>query len=349
MRRIRVGVLGATGTVGQRFVQMLDGHPWFELAVVTGSERTAGRCYGEAVTWHLGGDVPEYARGLTLSPTEPGVDCEVVFSALPSESASEAEPAFAAAGYRVFSNASSHRMDPDVPLVVPYVNPEHLAAVEEQRKRRGWPGFILTNPNCSSIPFAMALKPLHERFGVRRASVVTMQAISGAGYPGVPSYDIMGNVVPYIPGEEEKVESEPLKLLGEWRGSGFELADIGLSAQCHRVPVREGHLLAVSMELAREVAREQILAAWGEWRPRVLGLGLPSAAERPLVYRDRPDRPQPAKDVWESGGMGEVLGRLRPCPLLGWKFNALGHNTVLGAAGCSILNAELYFATTEGR
>ncbi len=347
MRRVKVGVLGATGTVGQRFVELLDGHPWFEVTALAGSERTQGRLYGEAVQWHLGADVPAYARGMRLQPGKPGLDCEVVFSALPSEAAGSLEPLFAAAGYKVFSNASSYRMALDVPLMVPYLNPEHLAAIPVQQARRGWKGFILTNPNCVSIPLAMALAPLHSRFGVRRALVTTMQAISGAGYPGVPSYDILGDVVPYIGGEEQKVETEPLKLLGSWEGEAFRYADIALSAQCHRVPVREGHLLAVSMELGQALPEEDVLSAWQEWRPDMLGMRLPSAPDVPLIYRSEADRPRPGRDAMTASGMGAVLGRLRPCPLLGWKFNVLGHNTVLGAAGCSLLNAELYFASVE--
>lgn len=347
MRRIRVGVIGAAGTVGQRFIQLLEGHPWFELTALGGSERTQGQRYGDAVAWHLGESAPGYAQELVLQRSEPGLDCEVVFSALPSESAQTVEPELAAAGYKVFSNASSYRMAPDVPLMVPYINPQHLDAIPAQQQNRGWSGFIVTNPNCSSIPLAMALKPLHERFGVERALAVTMQAISGAGYPGVPSYDILGNVIPYIGGEEEKVETEPLKMLGEWSGSSFHTPPVTISAQCHRVPVREGHLLAVSVQLAAETSSEAILAAWRDWRPAVLDMRLPSAPERPLVYRTECDRPQPLKDVMAFDGMGAVLGRLRECPLLGWKFNALGHNTVLGAAGCSLLNAELYFARSE--
>lgn len=347
MRRIKVGVLGATGTVGQRFVELLDGHPWFEVSVLAGSGRTEGRRYGEAVQWHLGADVPRYAREMELLACEPGLDCEVVFSALPTEAARALEPLFAAAGYKVFSNASPFRMALDVPLMVPYVNPEHLAAIPVQQARRGWPGFILTNPNCSAIPLAMGLAPLHARFGVRRALVSTMQAVSGAGYPGVPSYDILGDIVPYIGGEEEKVETEPLKLLGSWEGEAFRYADVTVSAQCHRVPVREGHLLAVSVGLGEAVTEHDVLSAWREWRPDVLAMDLPSAPEAPLVYRAEPDRPRPGRDAMAANGMGAVLGRLRPCPLLGWKFNVLGHNTLLGAAGCSLLNAELYFASVE--
>lgn len=346
MRRIKVGVLGAAGTVGQRFVELLEAHPWFELTALAGSERTEGKRYGEAVQWHLGSDPPKYARDMVLLPAEPGLDCEVVFSALPSEAASTLEPLFAAAGYKVFSNAGSYRMEIDVPLIVPYVNPDHLAAIPFQQERRRWSGFIVANPNCATIPLVMALAPLQSRWGVRRALVSTMQAISGAGYPGVPSYDILGDVVPYIGGEEHKVETEPLKLLGHWNGLTFEYAAIGLSAQCHRVPVREGHLLAVSLELGEQVREAEILSAWVEWQPDVLGMNLPSVPEQPLVYRTEPDRPRPLKDAMTASGMGAVLGRLRPCPLLGWKFAALGHNTVLGAAGCSLLNAELYFAST---
>lgn len=346
MRRVSVGVLGAAGTVGQRFVEMLDAHPWFEVTALAGSDRTEGKRYAEAVQWHLGGDPPEYAREMVLQASEPRLDCEVVFSALPTEAATVLEPAFAAAGYKVFSNASSYRMGLDVPLLVPYINPNHLAAIPAQQERQGWTGFIVANPNCSAIPLAMALAPLHERWGVRRALVSTMQAISGAGYPGVSSYDILGDVVPYIGGEEQKVETEPLKLLGSWSGTTFEYADMCISAQCHRVPVREGHLLAVSVELSDRVSELEIRDAWQAWSPDVLSMDLPRAPKHPLLYRTEPDRPRPGKDALAGNGMGTVLGRLRPCPLLGWKFIALGHNTVLGAAGCSLLNAELYFAAT---
>lgn len=349
MRRIRVGVVGAAGTVGQRFVQMLENHPWFEVTALAGSDRTTGQRYAEAVTWRLGGDCPEYAREMELQSCTPELPSEVIFSALPSDSAREVEPRLAAAGYKVFTNASSYRMAPDVPLMVPYVNPEHLVAATIQGQRRGWSGFILTNPNCSAVPLAVALKPLAERFGVRRVSVASMQAISGAGYPGVPSYDILGNIIPYVGGDEEKkIETETLKLLGGWSGESFEYAPITISAQCHRVPVREGHLLAISMELGENCTKEDILAAWHNWRPMALELNLPSAPKKALTYRQEHDRPQPGLDVEASRGMGAILGRLRRCPVLGWKFNALGHNTVIGAAGCSLLNAELYFASTEG-
>lgn len=345
---MRVGVLGAAGTVGQRFIQMLEKHPWFEVVALAGSERQVGREYGEVVRWQLGEDPPEYARRMILQQSEPTLECEVVFSALPSDKAAHLESRFAEAGYKVFTNAGGHRMDSDVPLMVPYINPEHLGAIPCQQQNRGWKGFILTNPNCASIPLAMALKPLHERIGVVRVLVTTMQGVSGAGYPGVPSLDILGNIVPHIEGEERKVETEPLKMLGAWGGYTFEYAPIRISAQCHRAPVRDGHLVAASVEFSQPVAERDVLDAWLEWRPDILGMDLPSSAAHPLVYRTEPDRPQPAKDLMAEGGMGTVLGRLRPCPLLGWKFNALSHNTVLGAAGCSLLNAELYFAATEG-
>lgn len=347
MSRIKVGVLGAGGTVGQRFVQLLEDHPWFEVTALAGSERTQGRAYAEVVQWHLGDDPPEYAREMVLRACEPGIDCDIVFSALPGEIAGPMETRFAAAGYKVFTNAGAHRMDIAVPLMVPYLNPEHLAAIPAQQSRHNWRGFILSNPNCASIPLAMALAPLRERFGVSRVFVTTMQAISGAGYPGVASYDILGDVVPYIGGEEQKLETEPLKILGTWNGASFESAAIQISAQCHRVPVREGHLLAISADLGADATEEGILATWREWRPAAVEMGLPSAPKRPLVYRTEPDRPRPGRDVMASDGMGAVLGRLRPCPLLGWKFSALGHNTVLGAAGCSLLNAELYVASVE--
>jgi len=257
------------------------------------------------------------------------------------------ETRFAAAGYKVFTNACAHRMDIDVPLMIPYLNPEHLAAIPAQQSRHNWRGFILSNPNCASIPLAMALAPLRERFGVSRVFVTTMQAISGAGYPGVASYDILGDVVPYIGGEEQKLETEPLKILGTWNGASFKSAAIQISAQCHRVSVREGHLLAISADLGADATEEGILATWRAWRPAAVEMGLPSAPKRPLVYRTEPDRPRPGRDAMASDGMGAVLGRLRPCPLLGWKFSALGHNTVLGAAGCSLLNAELYVASVE--
>jgi aspartate-semialdehyde dehydrogenase len=347
MSRIKVGVLGAAGTVGQRFVQLLADHPWFEVTALAGSERTQGQTYADAVQWHLGEDPPAYARKMTLQASEPGIDCEIVFSALPGEIAGPMETHFAASGYKVFTNAGAHRMDIDVPLVVPYLNPDHLAAIPAQQMRHRWSGFILSNPNCASIPLAMALAPLCERFGVPRVFVTTLQAISGAGYPGVPSYDILGDVVPYIGGEEQKLETEPLKILGTWNGVSFEQATIQISAQCHRVPVREGHLLAIAAELGTRVTADEILATWREWRPAAIEMGLPSAPKEPLVYRTEPDRPRPGKDALASGGMGAVLGRLRPCPLLGWKFSALGHNTVLGAAGCSLLNAELYVASEQ--
>ncbi|MEJ7651903.1 MAG: aspartate-semialdehyde dehydrogenase [Chloroflexia bacterium] len=251
VRKVRVGVLGAAGTVGQRFIQMLEKHPWFEVVALAGSERQVGREYGEVVRWQLGEDPPEYARRMILQQSEPTLECEVVFSALPSDKAAHLESRFAEAGYKVFTNAGGHRMDSDVPLMVPYINPEHLGAIPCQQQNRGWKGFILTNPNCASIPLAMALKPLHERIGVVRVLVTTMQGVSGAGYPGVPSLDILGNIVPHIEGEERKVETEPLKMLGAWGGYTFEYAPIRISAQCHRAPVRDGHLVAASVEFSQ--------------------------------------------------------------------------------------------------
>ena len=278
--KVKVGVLGATGAVGQRFVQMLQGHPWFEVTALCASDRNAGKRYADACTWNLRGDMPEHLRDVALQPCEPGVDCELVFSALPSSGADRIEEAFAAAGYAVCSNASSHRYDTDVPLLIPEVNPEHLGLIEIQKRNRGWDGFIATNPNCSTTHFVSALHPLHQRFGVQKVSVVTMQAISGAGYPGVSSMDIIDNVIPYIGGEEDKMEKkEPQKLLGVFDGAGIQYADIVVSAQCNRVPVRNGHLEAVSVEFRVKPTIEDVLEAWQEYRPLSVKLGLAKRAK----------------------------------------------------------------------
>jgi aspartate-semialdehyde dehydrogenase len=270
----------------------------------------------------------------------PGV--KIVFSALPGEIAGDIELEFARAGVAVFSNAKNHRMAADVPLLIPEVNADHIAAIVQQRKQRGWSGTIVTNANCSATPLVMALKPLQEQFGVRKALVTTFQAISGAGYPGVPSYDILDNIIPYIGGEEEKLESETLKMLGSWQeGRGFVDAPLAVSAHCNRVPTREGHLECVSVELERLASPEEIIAAWENFAPESQQLKLPSAPERALIYRREPDRPQTLLDRDAGKGMTTTIGRLRPCPLLSYKFVLLGHNTIRGAAGGSILNAEL--------
>ena len=344
MDKIRVGVLGATGMVGQRFVQLLAGHPWFEIAALTASERSAGKTYGEACRWVVSDDMPAFAKEMVVQESKPGLACRLVFSAMLATVAGPIEEEFAAAGYAVSSNARNHRLAPDVPLLVPEVNPDHLALIEIQRRRRGQKGFIVTNPNCSTAQLVLALKPLWDRFGITALSVVTMQALSGAGYPGVPSLDILDNVIPYIGGEEEKVETEPLKILGQLRGEGIREAEMTISAQCHRVATREGHLEAVSVKLGQETSREEVMEALRSFRGPLQDLGLPSAPERPIVVREENDRPQPRLDRDEGGGMSVVVGRVRECPVLDYKFLVLGHNTIRGAAGAAILNAELLTA-----
>jgi aspartate-semialdehyde dehydrogenase len=343
-QRLPVAVLGATGMVGQRFIELLQGHPWFELVALAASDVHGGRPYGEVARWRLGGSMPEQVARLPVLPCRPEAlpEVKIAFSALPAEVAGEVEAAFAQAGVAVFSNAKTYRMEPDVPLVVPEVNAEHVLAIQEQRKRRGWSGCIVTNPNCSATPLVMALKPLQQTFGIRKVLVTTLQAISGAGYPGLPSYDILDNAIPFISGEEPKVESETLKMLGEWReASGFSMAPLVVSAHCNRIATREGHLECVSVELERQASPEEMIAAWEHFLPEPQRLQLPSAPVPPLIYRREEDRPQTLHDRDAGRGMAVTLGRLRPCPVLSYKFVALGHNTIRGAAGGSLLNAEL--------
>ncbi len=346
MDKIRVGVLGATGAVGQRFVQLLEGHPWFELTVLAASERSAGKRYADACHWILQGDMPEAVRDMVLEYGAPGLECELLFSALPGGAARQVEPAFAEAGYIVCSNASAYRMEPDIPLLIPEVNPDHTALVDVQRRRRGWRGFIVTNPNCTTTHLVSALKPLHDAFGLEKVFVVSMQAISGAGYPGVPSLDILDNVIPYIGGEEEKVETEPLKLLGRLAGDRVEAASFQVSAQCNRVNVRDGHTECVSVALRRPADREEFIEVLRSFRGVPQELGLPSAPHPAILVREELDRPQPRLDrmAGDVPGMATVVGRVRPCPLLDWKFVVMGHNTIRGAAGGALLNAELLVA-----
>lgn len=345
--KIKVGVLGATGAVGQRFVQMLQGHPWFEITALCASERSAGKRYADACNWNLRGGMPKHLQETILLECEPGFDAQLVFSALPTASANEVEKKFAQAGYAVCSNASSHRYDADVPLLIPEVNPEHLGLIDVQKRNHGWSGFIVTNPNCSTTHLVSALHPLHVRFGVTKLFVVTMQAVSGAGYPGVSSMDILDNVVPYIGGEENKIEQkEPHKLLGTFDGGQVRPADFVVSAHCNRVPVRNGHLEAVSVEFADKPSQEEILQAWQTYQPLVQQLKLPSAPQPAIIVSEEQDRPQPRLDrlAGTVPGMATVVGRLRPDPLFDYKFLALGHNTIRGAAGGSLLNAELIVA-----
>lgn len=348
--RIPVAVLGATGMVGQRFIELLQGHPWFELVALAASEQHGGRPYAEATRWRLpNSEMPADVATLPVLPCRPEAlpDVKIAFSALPGEIAGEIEEAFAQAGVAVFSNAKNYRMASDVPLLIPEVNADHIAAIAYQRKQRGWSGFIVTNANCSATPLVMALKPLQKHFGIRKVLLTTLQAISGAGYPGLPSYDILDNVIPYIGGEEEKLERETRKMLGSWReGEGFVDAPIVVSAHCTRVPTREGHLECASVELEREASPEEIIAVWENYRPLPQELDLPTAPEHALIYRREVDRPQTIRDRDAGRGMSVTLGRLRSCPVLSYRFVALGHNTIRGAAGGSVLNAELCY--TQG-
>jgi aspartate-semialdehyde dehydrogenase len=344
-RKIRAGVLGATGMVGQRLVHLLADHPWFELTEVAASERSSGKTYGEAVHWHLETLVPGAARDLVVKGLDPSLDCDFVFSALDSSVAGPAEEDFARTGYPVVSNSRNHRMDPDVPLLIPEVNAAHLDAIPLQQKNRGYDtGFIVTNPNCSTAGLVLVLKPLADAFGLEKIFVVTLQAISGAGYPGVASMDIQGNVVPFISGEEEKMEAEPQKLLGKWDGSRFVDAGLGLSAHCNRVPVVDGHLECVSIGLKKIASLGEVREALRTFEVDAGLASLPTAVRNPIVVLDEENRPQPRRDVNAGNGMAAVVGRVRECPLLDVKLTLLSHNLVRGAAGAALLNAELLAA-----
>jgi aspartate-semialdehyde dehydrogenase len=347
-RRIRVAVLGATGAVGQTFIRLLADHPWFELAEVAASERSAGRPYAEAARW-IGADaMPDRVRDLTVLPCDPKrVTSPLVFSALDAAVAGDVELAFARAGRLVLSNAKNFRMDDDVPLVIPEVNADHLGLLEVQRANRGWSGGIVTNANCAAIMAVMALAPLHEAFAVRRLFVATMQAVSGAGYPGVPSLDILGNVIPFIGGEEAKIETEILKMLGRRGDTRIEDAPIVISAHANRVAVENGHTVCLSVEFERRVDADAALEALREWRGDPLARELPSSPPRALIVSDLPDRPQPRRDVDAGRGMSVTVGRVRVDPLFHVKLVAMGHNTIRGAAGASVLNAELLVATGQ--
>ncbi len=340
---IPVGILGATGTVGQRFIQLLENHPWFYVDEVMASDQSAGKNYVEAVgpRWKLTTRIPEKVAKLKVRGSGDPLRSPVLFSSLDASVAGELEHHYASHGHLVSSNSRNHRLDPFVPLVIPEVNRDHIELIGRQSfSKDNGRGGILTNPNCSTIVMVMALAPLHRAFGVKSVIVTTFQATSGAGYPGVSSLDILGNVVPYIPGEEPKMELETNKILGKLGEHGIESAGITVSASCHRVPVLDGHLMAVSVKLRREATLEQVLAAVKGFRP-LQDLPLPSAPAEPIQVRDEDDRPQPRLDVDRSSGMGVTIGRVRECPVLDWKFEALGHNTIRGAAGAAILNAEI--------
>jgi aspartate-semialdehyde dehydrogenase len=344
-KKFKAGVLGATGLVGQRLVNLLANHPWFELTEVAASERSAAKRYADAVHWHLDAPIPEGARDLIVKPLDSGLDCDFVFSALDSSVAGPAEERFARAGYPVVSNCKNHRMAADVPLLIPEVNAAHLDAIPVQQKNRGYSsGFIVTNPNCSTAGLVLVLKPLADAFGLEKVFVVTMQAVSGAGYPGVASMDIQGNVVPFISGEEEKMESEPQKLLGRWDGKRFIDAGLGLSAHCNRVPVVDGHMECISLSLKKVASLHEVREVLRNFEVDAALAGLPSAIRHPVVVLDEEARPQPRRDVHTGGGMATVVGRVRECPILDVKLTLLSHNLVRGAAGAAMLNAEVLAA-----
>lgn len=339
--KISVGILGATGVVGQRFVQLLENHPWFEVTWLGASERSAGLQYKEAARWRLKTEMPRALQDMPVSAADPENAPKVIFSALDATFAADLEPRFANAGRAVISNSSAFRMQADVPLTIPEVNPSHLRLLECQPSRRKSGGFIVTNPNCSATGLVMALAPLQKAFGIEQVFAVTMQAVSGAGYPGVASLDILGNVIPFIAKEEEKMETESRKLLGELNGTGVTAADFRISAQCNRVPVEDGHTESVSVKFKRRPEKAALEAAFESFTGLPQELRLPSAPEFPLLLFRNPDRPQPGLDVNCGAGMSVAVGRLRPCGLLDWKFTVLSHNTIRGAAGGALLNAEL--------
>jgi aspartate-semialdehyde dehydrogenase len=340
--RVRVGILGATGMVGQRFVQMLEHHPEFEVTALAASDRSQGKTYGEACTWRLVGDMPAFVRSMAVLPPQPPLDCDVVVSSLPSDVARASEEAFAQAGYPVISNASSLRMDQDVPLLIPEINADHLRVLDRQKSERGFStGYIVTNPNCSTIIMALALAPLHQKFGVEAVIATTLQAVSGAGYPGVPSLDVVDNVLPFIDGEEKKMESETRKILGRLGANSFENAPFPVSAQCHRVNVADGHMVAVRVKFTKRVSIDEVRAALAAYRSVPQELKLHTAPKHPVLVRDEQDRPQPRMDRDAGGGMSVTVGRLFPDNVFDYRFVVLGHNTIRGAAGAAILNAEL--------
>jgi aspartate-semialdehyde dehydrogenase len=340
-RKIPVGILGATGVVGQRFIQMLEHHPWFEVAWLAASDRSEGKAYADAARWRLKTPIPAAVATMKVSPATPAGAPKVIFAALDSSIAAELEPRFAEAGCAVVSNSSALRMQEDVPLVIPEVNGCHIKLIDTQAWRKKSGGYVVTNPNCSAIGLVLALAPLHQQFGLETIMAVTMQAVSGAGYPGVASLDILGNVIPFIKNEEEKMEEETRKLLGQMNGSKILPGTFAMSAQCNRVAVEDGHTESVSIRLKKKAKPAEIVEAWNSYRAEPQQLKLPSAPERPIVYVEAADRPQPRFDVDTGAGMTAVVGRLRPCGVLDWKFTVLSHNTIRGAAGAAVLNAEL--------
>lgn len=342
--KLRVGILGATGSVGQRFVQLLENHPWFKITALLASDKSSGKPYKYAVNWKMNTYIPPEVANLTVYNAVSQLPCDFVFSALDSSVAGPIEEVFATNGYPVISNSKNHRMDEDVPLLIPEVNPDHIVLIKLQKKKRGYTtGFIVTNPNCSAVGLTLALKPLHDVYGVTKVNVVTMQAISGAGFPGVSSLDITDNIIPYIIGEEEKIETEPNKILGRYNNQKLEHATITISAQCNRVPVIDGHTEAVSIKLKKKTSLDSIKQTFNSFYALPQKLQLPSAPKHPIVVQDELDRPQPRLDRDRENGMSVSIGRFRPCSVFDFKFIVLSHNTIRGAAGAAILNAELLY------
>jgi aspartate-semialdehyde dehydrogenase len=341
--RIEVGILGATGMVGQQFVKFLQNHPWFEITWLGASDRSAGKTYREATSWRLDGTMPANVQNIKVEDCKPGNAPRLVFSSMDASVATEIEQAFAQAGHVIVSNSRNHRMEPDVPLLIPEINADHLKIIPLQQRRRGWKGQIATNPNCSTITLALALAPL-KQFGITKVLATTMQAISGAGYPGVASMDINANVIPFIGSEEEKMQQETQKILGEFTDDAIRPLAAKVSAHCNRVPVVDGHMVATSVELERKVDVAELIEAIGKYRSIPQERNLPSAPPRPVIYMEEKDRPQPRRDAERERGMTVFVGRLRECPVLDYKFMALGHNTIRGAAGAAVLNAELMYS-----
>ncbi|MBM9499808.1 aspartate-semialdehyde dehydrogenase [Leptospira sp. 201903071] len=343
MSRVKVAVLGATGSVGQRFIQLLENHPYFEVTHLCASENSAGKTYGEVMKkrWKISSDIPAYAKNLVITTPDPEKTKDVVlaFSGLDANIAGEVESAYASAGVHIISNSKNHRMDPIVPILSAEVNASHLDVLSSQKTK----GKIITNSNCTIMGVTISLKPLYDLFGIESVMLFSMQAISGAGYPGVPTMDILGNVVPHIGGEEEKAEIEPLKCLGKVENGKIVHADFPISAHCNRVPVFDGHTVCVSVKFKKKPSQEEILSAWKNFSGEPQKLGLPLAPNPPILYREEEDRPQPRLDLETGRGMTTVIGRLRPDPILDWKYVVLSHNTIRGAAGAALLNAELLY------
>jgi aspartate-semialdehyde dehydrogenase len=341
--RIPVGILGATGMVGQQFVTFLQNHPWFEIAWLGASDRSAGKPYCEATSWRLDGAMPTGVERLVVQECKPANAPRLMFSSMDASVATEIEREFAKAGHVIVSNSRNHRMEPDVPLLIPEVNPDHLKIIPHQQRLRGWKGQIATNPNCSTIVLALALAPL-KQFGIQRVVATTMQAISGAGYPGVASMDINANVIPFIGNEEEKMQQETQKILGDFAGDRLLPLSAKVSAHCNRVPVVDGHTVTVSVEFERKPSKDEIIRALVSYRSLPQERKLPSAPPQPIIYMEENDRPQPRRDAERERGMAVFVGRMRECPVLHYKFVALGHNTIRGAAGAAVLNAELMYS-----